>query len=384
MTKSLRQRYCIVGVGNTAYGRNPGVSQIAHNVFAIRAALEDAGLSTADLDGVLTKAPSSNFPMLFAPRVAEALRVQPKVTGTLDQAGASNIGLIQYAISAIELGQADVIAISYGDNPRTATFPSYGRAARQGTDASLAGVFGAPPSYAFFARRYMMEYGITQEQLGAVAITHRTHANKNPNAQFQDLLDLEEYMNSRWVAEPFHILDCCPVSDGGAAYIIANEERARDLAKRPVYIEGIGQSHPSWDFYRRPNLTTTGAKVSGATAFKSAGLKPSDVDFCEIYDCFTIVPIVTLEEYGFVGRGEGGTYYEEGHTRLGGELPCNTSGGLLSETGMPGTQLCVEAVRQLRGECGDRQVENASVGLVSQQGGILTTHATMLLSNNGS
>ena len=128
MTKGLRQRYCIVGVVNTAYGRNPGVSQIAHNVLAIRAALDDAGLSAADLDGILTKSPSSNFPMLFAPRVAEALHVRPKVTGTLDQAGASNIGLIQYAISCIELGQADVIAISYGDNPRTGSRESYAAA----------------------------------------------------------------------------------------------------------------------------------------------------------------------------------------------------------------------------------------------------------------
>ncbi|MCZ6890180.1 MAG: thiolase family protein [Gammaproteobacteria bacterium] len=381
MMKDLKQRYCIVGVGHTAFGKNPGVSQVAHNVLAIRAALDDAGLTTDDLDGVLTKAPTSNFPMLFAPRVAEALRVQPKVTGTLDQAGASNIGLIQYAISCIELGQAEVISISYGDNPRTTPSASYGRAAGRGSEQAIAGVFGAPPCYAFMARRYMHEYGITQEQLGAVAMTHRAHASKNPNAQFRDLFDLDEYMSSRWVAEPFHILDCCPVSDGGAAYIITSEARAKTMAKQPIYIEGIGQSHPSWEFYRRTDMATTGAQQSGKMVFESAGMRPSDVDFCQIYDCFTIVPIVTLEEYGFVGRGEAGAYYEDGNTRIGGELPCNTSGGLLSETGMPGTQLCVEAVRQLRGECGERQVEGAEVGLVSQQGGILTTHATMLLSN---
>ena len=131
-------------------------------------------------------------------------------------------------------------------------------------------------------------------------------------------------------------------------------------------------------------MATSGAKTSGAMAFKSADMKPADIDFCQIYDCFTIVPIITLEEYGFVDRGEGGAFYEEQHTRIGGQLPCNTSGGLLSETGMPGTQLVVEAVRQLRGECGPRQVANAEVGLVSQQGGILTTHSTMIISNHGS
>ncbi len=381
MMKNLRQRYCIVGVGNTAYGKNPGVSQVAHNVLAIRAALEDAGLTTRDLDGVLTKAPTSTFPMLWGPKICEALRIQPKVTGTLDQAGASNIGLIQYAISAIELGQAEVIAISYGDNPRTGSRASY---ARPRGDSAMAGLFGAPSSYAMVARRHMHEYGTTYEQLGNVAIAHRTHASMNPNAQFQDLFTLDDYMNSRWVAEPFHLFDCCPVSDGGAAYIITSETRAKDMRKKPVYIEGIGQGHPSWDFFRRPELATSGAKISGKMAFDSAGMSPSDIDFCEIYDCFTIVPIITLEEYGFVEKGEGGAFYEEQRTHIGGELPCNTSGGLLSETGMPGTQLVVEAVRQLRDECGNRQVKDAEVGLVSQQGGIMTTHATMILSNNGS
>jgi acetyl-CoA acetyltransferase len=378
--RDLSQRYCIVGVGNTAYGVNPGVSQVAHNVLAIRAALADAGLEASDLDGVLTKAPTSTFPMLWAPKIAEALRVVPKVTGTLDQAGASNIGLIQYAISAIELGQAEMIAISYGDNPRTGTRASY---ARPRGDDALAGLFGAPSSYAMIARRHMHEYGTTHEQLANVAIAHRHHASMNPNAQFQDEITLEDYEHSRWVAEPFHLLDCCPVSDGGAAYIVTTEARAKDLAKTPVYIEGLGQGHPSWDFFRRDTLTTSGAKVSGEAAFRSAGLGPSDIDFCEIYDCFTVVPLITLEDYGFCAKGEGGAFYEDHRTWIGGELPCNTSGGLLSETGMPGTQLVVEAVRQLRGECGPRQVDGAEVGLVSQQGGIMTTHATMILSKGG-
>ena len=378
--KSLKQKYCIVGVGNTAYGKNPGISQIAHNVLAIRAALKDAGLSAQDLDGVLTKAPTSTFPMLWGPKIAEALRIQPKVTATLDQAGASNIGLIQYAISAIEMGQAEVIAISYGDNPRTGTRASY---ARPRGDDALAGLFGAPSSYAMVAKRHMHEYGTTSEQLANVAIAHRTHANMSPKAQFQELFTVDDYMASRWVVEPFRLLDCCPVSDGGAAYIITTEEKAKELKTLPVYIEGIGQAHPSWDFYRRPELATSGAKIAGKMAFESAGLQPKDVDFCEIYDFFTIVPLISLAEYGFVEKGEAGSFYEEQRTHIGGELPCNTSGGLLSETGMPGTQLVVEAVRQLRGEGENRQVEGAEVGLVSQQGGIMTTHATMLLSNQG-
>lgn len=381
MMKDLRQRYCIVGVGNTAYGKTPGQSQVALNVLAIRNALEDAGLTTGDLDGVLTKAPTSTFPMLWAPKIAEALRVQPDIVGTLDQAGGSNIGLIQYAISCIELGQGEVVAISYGDNPRTGTRASYARA--RGGDGAVAGLFGAPSSYAMCARRRMYEHGTTKEQLASVAMTHRYHASKNPNAVFQKPITEEEYFDARWVAEPFGLLDCCPVSDGGAAYIVTTEDRAKELTKDPIYIRGIGQSHPSWEFFRRPDMAASGAGRSGKMCFESAGLTPDDVDFCEIYDCFTIVPIITLEEYGFAERGKGGKLYQDGETRIEGRLPCNTSGGLLSETGMPGTQLVCEAVRQLRGECGDRQVKNPEIGLVSQQGGILTTHATMLLSLEG-
>jgi acetyl-CoA acetyltransferase len=378
MIKDLRHRYCIVGVGNTAYGQTPGYSQLALNVKAIRAALDDAGLTTRDLDGVLTKAPTSTFPKLWAATVAEALRVKPNIVGTLDQAGATNIGLIQYAISCIELGQGEVVAIAYGDNPRTGTRATYARP--RGGDGSVAGLFGAPSSYAIAAQRRMHEYGTTREQLGHVAMTHRHHASMNPNAVFQTPITMDDYMASRWVAEPFGLLDCCPVSDGGAAYIVTTEARAKELKKAPVYVRGIGQSHPSWEFFRRPDLAASGAAVSGRLCFESAGMRPEDVDFCELYDCFTIVPIITLEEYGFAPRGKGGELYQEGKTRLGGPLPCNTSGGLLSETGMPGTQLVCEAVRQLRGECHARQVKNAEVGLVSQQGGILTTHATMLLS----
>ncbi len=378
--KQLRQRYCIVGVGNTPYGKNPGVSALAHNVMAIHAAIADAGLTTDQIDGVLTKAPSSNFPMLWAPKVAEALRIVPRVTGTLDQAGASNIGLIQYAISALELGQAEYIACAYGDNPATGDRATY---ARPRGDDAVAGLFGAPSSYAMIARRHMYEYGTTHEQLGNVAIAHRTHASMNPNAHFREPITHDDYEHSRWVAEPFHLLDCCPVSDGGAAYIITSEDRAKDLGKPLVYIEGIGQGHPSWDFYRRGDLATSGAKVAGEMAFTSAGLGPRDIDFAEIYDCFTVVPLITLEDYGFVKKGEGGGFYEDQRTHVGGEFPINTAGGLLSETGMPGTQLVVEAVRQLRGEGGERQVADAEVGLVSQQGGIMTTHATMILSKGG-
>ncbi len=376
----FKNRYCIVGVGNTAYGRNPGLSQLGHNVKAIRAAAADAGLEVSEIDGVLTKAPSSTFPMLWAPRVAEALQVQPRVVATIDQAGASNISLVMYAMMAIELGQASVVACVYGDNPGTGSRDSYRRP--RGANA-FAGMFGAPLGYATVARRHMSEYGTTHDQLGNVAVAHRHHASMNPNAHFQEPITLDDYHNSRWLAEPFHLLDSCPVSDSGASWIITTEERAKELKQAPVYIEGLGQGHPAWDFERRPEMTVSGAKIASEGVFRTAGMSHKDIDFCEFYDCFTIVPIITLEDYGFVDKGEGAAFFEDKRTWIGGQLPINTSGGLLSETGMPGPHLIVEGVRQLRHHYDgtERQVEGAERGLITQQGGIMTTHAAMILSN---
>ena len=378
----FKNKYCIVGVGNTNYGTNPGLSQVGHNVKAIRAAAEDAGLEMSEVNGVLTKAPSSTFPMLWGPRVSEALGIVPKVTATIDQAGASNISLVMYAMIAIELGQADVIACVYGDNPRTGYRDNYKQP--RGANA-FAGLFGAPLGYANIARRHMELYGTTPEQLGNVAVAHRHHASMNSTAHYQESITLADNHNSRWIAEPFHLLDCTPVSDSGAAWIITTEERAKQLKQKPIYIEGLGQGNPSWDFATRDDMTVSGAKIASEGVFRTAQMRPSDMDFCQFYDCFTIVPIVTLEDYGFVNKGEGAAFFEDKRTWIGGELPINTSGGLLSETGMPGPQLIVEATRQLRHQYAgtERQVEGAEVGLVSQQGGIMTTHGAMILSNQG-
>ena len=375
---NLKDKYAIVGVGNTRYGKVPGVSALSHAVEACRLAIEDAGIDKADVDAVLTKAPTSNFQMLWSAKVAQSLGIIPRATSTLDAAGASNINLIAYACMLIETGQATAAVISYGDNPATGSRAAYSRI--RGEDAAY-GLYGAPSSYALVARRHMHEFGTTHDQLGAVAVNARANAAKNDNAQFRDPITLDDYHNSRWLAEPFHLLDCCPVSDGGAALVVTSAARARDLRQKPVSIMGWGQGHPAWDIAHRREWTTSGAKESGRAAFQMAGITTEDVDFVELYDCFTIVPIITLEDYGFCAKGEGGPFAEGGRIALDGDLPLNTSGGLLSESGMPGTQLILEAVRQLRGECGERQVEDARVGVVSNQGGIMTTHATLVLRN---
>jgi acetyl-CoA acetyltransferase len=378
MPLNLKDKYAIVGIGNTRYGKVPGVSALSHAVEACRLAIEDAGISRDEVDAVLTKAPTSNFQMLWSTKVAQALGIIPRATATLDAAGASNINLIAYACMLIETGQANAAVISYGDNPATGSRAAYRRIHG---DEQAYGLFGAPLNYALVARRHMHEYGTTQDQLGTVAVNARRNASKNPNAQFQDPITIEDYHNSRWLAEPFHLLDCCPVSDGGAALVVTSAERARDLRQKPAFIMGWGQAHPAWELPYRREWLTSGARASGAAAFQMAGITTEDVDFVQLYDCFTIVPIITLEDYGFCGKGEGGAFVEGGRIALDGDLPLNTSGGLLSETGMPGLQLILEAVRQLRGECGERQIADPHVGVVSNQGGIMTTHATLVLRN---
>lgn len=377
---SIRNKYCIVGVGNTAYGKLPGRTADSLTVEAIRAAIADCGIDKSEIDAVLTKAPTSDFQMLFSARICQQLGISmPAVTATLDNAGASTASLIQYAAMAIEEGLCSVAVISYGDNPITGSRASYARA-RESEDAAY-GMFGAPPGYAMITRRYMAEYGLTDHQLGCVPVSDRTWATMNPNAMFSTPITHEDRAASRYVVEPFHLLDCCPITDGAAAAIVCSIERARDLKKKPVYLRGFGQGHPAWSLPHREQWTTSGAKRSGETAFKMAGLGPQDIDVLELYDPFSIVPIITLEDYGFCEKGEGGAFVEDGKTLPGGSLPMNTSGGLLSETGMPGMQLIVEAVRQLRGEGGARQVPGARTALLSNQGGHMTTHATLILSN---
>jgi acetyl-CoA acetyltransferase len=302
----------------------------------------------------------------------------------MDQAGASNIGLVAYAAMCIEAGLCNVAVVSYGDNPLTGNRAAYGRRPEgpsYGGDEAVAGMSGAPCGYAMIAQRYRYEYGLSDEALGTVATTFRHNATLNPNAQYNEPMTMDDYLNARWVAEPFRLYDCCPVTDGAAAVIVTSTERARSLKKKPVRIMGFGQGHPSWDLAQREVWTTSGAAISGPIAFKMAGISVEDVDFAELYDCFTIVPIVTLEDYGFCKKGEGPDFIGGGRIGLTGSLPLNTSGGLLSETGMPGMQLIAEAVRQLRGEAGPRQVKDPEIGVVSNNGGVMTTHATLVLRN---
>ena len=378
MTHNLSGKVVIAGIGHTAFGKHPGRGTVSLNVEAIRKALADAGVEKREVDGLFVKAPTSKFEMMYAQKLAEALGMSPRIGGVYDHGGASNISMISYATMAIEAGQCEVAIVTLADNPATGTRQAYEKS--YGDDGSgLYGWFGTPAGYAMIAQRHMGQYGTTSDQLGAIAVACRKHGATNPHAQLRKPLTLDQYRESRLIVEPLRRDDCCLVSDGGAAVVLMSAKKAAELkVARPVPVLGFGQGQTSRDIALRPDLTTTAAKISAQTAFAMAGMKPSDIDVAQIYDCFTIAALMTLEDYGFCAKGEGGHFVQDGRIELGGDLPINTSGGLLSETGMPGMQLVIEGVRQMRGESVN-QVRDARSCVVSNQGGIMHTHSTLIL-----
>jgi acetyl-CoA acetyltransferase len=372
----MRGKYVIAGIGHTQFGRLPGRGTLSLNVEACRNALADARIDKSVVDALFVKVPTSKYQSMYGQTLAEAMMMQPKVGGVWDQGGATNISMISFACMAIDAGQCDVAIVCLADDPKTGTRQAYEKG--WGDDAAY-GWFSVAAGYAMTMQRHMAEYGTKPEQFGEIAVAVRNHGAKNPHAQLQLPLTLDKYMTSPFVIEPLKRDDICLVSDGAAAVVVMSEKRARELnVSAPVRILGFGQGQTSYDVPYRPVLTQTMAKVSAQTAFKMAGLAPKDIDVAQIYDCYTIAVLMTLEDYGFCRKGEGGRWVECGRVAAGGELPINTSGGLLSETGMPGLQLVMEGVRQMRGTS-INQVKNADTCIVSNQGGIMTTHSTLIL-----
>jgi acetyl-CoA acetyltransferase len=366
----------IAGIGATAFGKLPGRDTISMNVEACRLALADAGVEKGRVDALLVKTPTSSREFMYGQKLSEALGLQPRIGGAWDQGGAANIGLISFAAAAIATGQCEIALVCYADTPRTGNKQAYQRP--RGNDA-IHGWFSTAAGYAMIQQRYAHEYGDPTEALGEIAVACRGHGAANPHAQLRVPLTMEQYLASPWVVEPLRRDDCCLVSDGGGALVVMSAEQARRLkVPAPVPILGIGQSQTSWDVQYRPTLTSTGAKASGEAAFAMAGLSPADIDVAQIYDCFTITVLMTLQDYGFFPAGQGGAFVRDKQIQVGGRLPLNTSGGLLSETGMPGLQLVMEGVRQMRGTA-NLQVNAARHCLVSNQGGTMHTHSTLIL-----
>ena len=366
----------IAGIGHTTFGAHPGRLPTSMIVEATAAALLDAGIEKGMVDAVLVKPPTSNPEMMFQVGVSEALGIQPKLNPNWNQGGAANVAMLSYAAMAIDAGMCEVALVCFADNPKTGSRQAFNRA--KGNDAVF-GHFGVLGSYGMIARRHIEQYGTSTDHLGAVAVACRRHGASNPNAQLRKPLTLDEYRASRPLIAPFRREDACLVSDGGAALVVMSAKRAKELGvRKPVPMLGFGQGQSAWDYSLWPDMTTTKATVSAQMAFDMAGLGPDDIDVAQLYDCFTIVPIMTLEDYGFCKKGEGGPFAAEGRLEIDGDLPMNTSGGLLSETGMPGMQLIIEGVRQMRGEA-TLQAKKSRTCIVANQGGIMQTHGTLIL-----
>lgn len=366
----------IAGIGATAFGRLEGRDTVSMNVEACARALADAGIAKERVDAVFVKVPTSSREFMYGQKVCEALGLQPRIGGAWDQGGAANIGLIALAAASIAAGLCEVALICYADNPRTGNTQAFQRP--RGNDA-IHGWFSTAAGYAMIHQRHAHEHGDPTAALAEIAMTCRAHGAANPNAQLRVPLTLDDYMRSPWVVQPLRRADCCLVSDGGAAIVVTSARTASRLGvPAPVPVLGLGQRQASWDVQLRPDLARTGAGDAAAQAFAMAGLKPGDIDVAQIYDCFTITVLMTLEEYGFIKPGQGSDFVRDGQLRVGGRLPLNTSGGLLSETGMPGLQLVMEGVRQMRGQA-VTQVPGARHCLVSNQGGTMHTHSTLIL-----
>lgn len=372
----MRGKAVIAGVGHTTYGKHLGRDRIDLIVEAVRNAITDAGIEKAMIDGVLVKMANSAPSILYGQKVADALGIQPKVGGALDQGGAANIALISYAAMAIEAGLMEMAIVCYGDTPRTGSRAVYHRP--RGDDAAY-GWYSTAAGYAMIHQAYKQLHKTPDEHFGAIAVQCRSNALDNPNAHLKAPLTMDEYLAGKYLIEPMRRDDCCLVSDGGAAVIVTSAARARALKiDKAVPILGFGQGQESWDVHLRPDLTRTMAETSAQTAYRMAGLGPGDIDVAQLYDCFTITALQTLEDYGLSPRGQAGSFALNEGISLDGKLPLNTSGGLLSESGTPGLQLVIEGVRQMRGDA-RLQVGNAETCVVSNQGGSMHTHATLIL-----
>ncbi len=383
--ESLRGKVAIVGAADTEVGVVPHLSATQLYVQAAKLALEDAGLTKEHVDGLIT---CNSFvePYLYhAEMIAEYLQIFPRYCLNVATGGGTTLAIMHHAASAIATGICNTVLVTMADNMLSGL--SRDRAIEVMSTAGHAQFerpYGLPiPGfYALIAQAHMHAYGTTSEQLAAVAVACRKHASLNPAAQMRQPITIDDVLNSKMIAHPLHLLDCSLVSDGGAAIVMTSAERAKDLKNRPVYILGVGEGHSHEHISQARSLTTSAAKEAGERAYAMAGLGPRDIDVAELYDCFTPVVIIELEDLGFCPKGEGGRFVEGGRIELGGELPVNTHGGLMSHChpGHPGSLFSItEAVHQLRGKSGPRQVKGAEIALVHGQGGIMSTHCTMIL-----
>jgi acetyl-CoA acetyltransferase len=381
--RALRGSAAIAGVATFGCGETPGFTDMELLARAARAAVDDAGLKMSDIDGVCTASASAT---MWAMPVVEYLGLRPGYIDSTMLGGSSFIAHLLPAMQALKSGQCNAVLVCYGSAQRSAQF---GRrevgAARRWLDPQP---YEAPyepmqplSAYALAASRHMYEFGTTRRQLAEVAVAARQWARLNPEAFMREPLSIDDVLAARMVSDPLSVRDCCLVTDGGGAYVLVRADRARDLPKQPIYVLGNATAVWNRQISSMGDLTMTAASQSGREAYAMAGLAAKDIDVVQVYDAFTINTLLFLEDLGFCKKGEAGSFVENGGIAPGGHLPVNTNGGGLScvHPGMYGIFALIEAVRQLRGESGARQILGAATALAHGNGGTLSSQATAIL-----
>ncbi|HEU5424125.1 MAG TPA: acetyl-CoA acetyltransferase [Nitrolancea sp.] len=381
MASNLSGKAAIVGVAESdKIGVLPDKPAIMLHAEAARNALEDAGLTKDDVDGLFSAGISTL-------EIGEYLGIEPKVTDTTAVGGSSFVIHIAHAATAIATGRCEVALVTHGESGRSRV----GMPPRSMDPQSLRGQFEAPyglpqpvGAYALACSRHMYEYGTTKAQLAEIAVATRKWAMLNPKAMMREPITIEDVLNSRPISWPFNLLDCCLVTDAGGAYVMTSVDRARDLKQTPAVVLGFGEGHDHAMISQMPSYTSFAARNSGKRAFEMAGVTHDELNLAMIYDSFTYTVLLSLEELGFCAKGEGGQFVSNQRTAPGGEFPLNTNGGGLSYThpGMYGMFAVIEAVRQLRQDYADqgiRQVPDCKMALVHGTGGVLSSAGTAIL-----
>ncbi|MFY9328084.1 MAG: thiolase family protein [Georgfuchsia sp.] len=366
----VRDAFAIVGLGVTRQGRVPEMSCRDMKVEGVRLAIEDAGLKAKDIDGWVYQSGLTDMNEYCAGGVVpKILGFDAKFMWNIQAGGSSAIGAVTAACAALDAGLANYVAIGYGDSALSSSLLVGAGVAERDTPGAF-GMYSPGACHALAARRHMHVYGTTKEQLGAVALAAREYANLRPDAYLHSKpLTMSDYLGARPIAEPLGKYDYCLTADGGCGLIITTAERARRLTQNPVYISGIGFGHSVGTGYARMQYEELGIGSAKESALRMSGLSIGEIDVAQIYDCFSITVLLTLEGWGFCKKGEGGPFVADGNTRLSGCLPTNTAGGEMSWSYMQGFTPLVEGVRQMRGQSGTTQVADAEFCLVTGHGG---------------
>ena len=383
-----KKKVVIAGVGETEQGKIPNKSSFHFLSEASKLAIEDAGLKKDDVDGLVTAFSLVEHTFMHCTTFADYFGMNPRFFSSVAVGGATAVWMVAEAAMAIASGQAEVVLCVRGDNTLSG-ISSSGMLAliREMCHAEFEFPYGltTPGGYALAAQRYLHDWGSRREHLAAVAVTMRKHAADKENAMNKDPLSIEDVLDSRVIAEPLTKYDCSIISDGGAAFIVTTEDKAKELGitNDLAYLWGMGQGYSHQYLTTLENLDQiyNAVERSGQKAFGTAGIEPRDVDIAFLYDCFTITVLLELEGLGFVPKGEGGAFALEGRMEIGKDLPVNTHGGLLSQAHLGAMHHVVEATLQLRGDAGRRQVENPEVAVVHGNGGIVSAHSTVVLGN---